>query len=73
MNCGKASGPDGLPTEMYEKFSGKLLPHLLDVFNESYEKRILPPSLGSAVISLQLKPGKSPSQRASYRPISLLS
>ena len=67
MNSGKAPRPDGL---IYKKFSGKLLPHLLDVFNE---KRILPPSLSSAVISLQLKPGKSPSERMSYRPISLLS
>lgn len=33
MNSGKVPEPDGLPTEIY-----KLLPHLLDVFNESCEK-----------------------------------
>ena len=73
MNSGKAPGPDGLPTEIYKKFSGKLWPHLLNVFNESYETGILPPSLRSAVISLLLKPGKSPSDRTAYHPISLMS
>ena len=33
MNSGKVPEPDGLLTEIY-----KLLPHLLDVFNESCEK-----------------------------------
>lgn len=45
MNSGKAPGPDGLPIEIYKKFSNKLLPHLLERFNESYERGILPPSL----------------------------
>lgn len=66
--AGKGPGPDGLPTEIYKKFSGKLLPHLLNVFNESYET-----SLRSAVISLLLKPGKSPSDRTAYHPIPLMS
>lgn len=73
MNKGMAPGPDGLPVEIYKTFSGKLLPHLLDMFNESYENRILPPSLRSAVISLLLKPSKSLSDMGSYRPISLMS
>ena len=43
------------------------------MFNESYEKGILPPSLRAAVISLLLKPGKCPLDRTSYQPISLMS
>lgn len=39
---------------------------------ESYEKEDLPPSLRGALITLMLKPGKDPTDCASYRPISLL-
>lgn len=73
MNTGKARGPDGLPIELYKRFSDKLLPHLLEMYNESYKKGILPPSLRLATISLLLKPGKAPTDMGSYRPISLMS
>lgn len=73
MNSGRAPGPDGLPVEIYKKFSTKLLPHLLEVFNESYERGFLPPSMRAATISLLLKPNKPPSDKTSYRPISLMS
>lgn len=73
LSSGKAPGPDGLPIQLYKTFAGKLLPHLLEVFNESFEKGILPPSLRAAIISLLLKPGKCPLERTSYRPISLIS
>lgn len=72
LSSGKAPGPDGLPIEVYKTFAGKLLPHLLEVFNESDEKGILPPSLRVAVISLHLKPGKCPLDITSNRPISLI-
>ena len=73
LSSGQAPGPDGLPIELYKTFAGKFLPHLLEMFNESYEKGILPPSLRAAVISLLLKPGRCPLDRTSYRPISLMS
>lgn len=66
LSSGKAPGPDGLPIELYKTFAEKLLPHLLEVFNESFEKGILPPSLRAAIISLLLKPGKFPLERTSY-------
>lgn len=43
------------------------------MYNESYEKGILPPSLRLAAISLLLKPGKAPTEMGSYRSISLMS
>lgn len=43
------------------------------MYNESYEKGILPPSLRLATISLLLKPGKAPTEMGSYRNISLTS
>lgn len=73
MSSGKAPGPDGLPVEIYKTFSKRLMPHLLEMYTESYETGILPPSLRSALITVVLKPGKSPTDRASYRPISLMS
>ncbi len=73
MNSGKAPGPDGLPVEIYKTFSKRLMPYLLEMYTESYETGILPPSLRSALNTLVLKPGKSPTDRASYRPISLMS
>lgn len=73
MNSGQAPGPDGLTIEIDKTFSGKLLPRLLEVFNESYERGNLPQSLRSAVISVLLKPGKPASEMGSYRPMSLMS
>lgn len=73
MNNGKDPGSDGLPVEIYKNFAGKLMPHLLNVFNESFEKGILSPSLRSALTTLVLKPGKPPNDKSSYKPISLIS
>lgn len=41
LKTGKAPGPDGLPTEIYKKFKGKLLPPLFNMFSDSFEKGIL--------------------------------
>uniref|UniRef100_A0A671WUW6 Reverse transcriptase domain-containing protein n=1 Tax=Sparus aurata TaxID=8175 RepID=A0A671WUW6_SPAAU len=72
MKGGKASGPDGLPIDIYKLFKAKLIAPLLDVYLESFEVGSLPVTLRSALITLILKPGKTPNERGSYRPISLL-
>ena len=72
MSAGKASGPDGLPIDIYKRFKSKLCRPLLEMFLESYNNGILPPSLRGALITLILKPGKPQTKCDSYRAISLL-
>ena len=72
MRGGKASGPDGLPIDIYKLFKAKLIAPLLDVYVESFKSGCLPVSLRSALITLILKPGKESTESGSYRPISLL-
>ena len=72
MQSNKSPGPDGFPTEFYKKFSEKLAPLLLEMYNESLANGSLPPTLTQATISLIHKKGKDPVNCGSYRPISLL-
>lgn len=58
MRAGKASGPDELPIDIYKKFKDKLCSPLLEMFLETYENGLLPPSLRGALITLLLKLGK---------------
>lgn len=72
MAKGKASGPDGIPIEVYCKYQDDILPPLLQVFRSSHANGFLPDSLSEANIILILKPDKDPLDCGSYRPISLL-
>lgn len=53
-------------------FKNKLSPHLLDMYEESFDKGFLPVALNTAAITALLKPGQPPNLRGSYRPISPL-
>jgi len=72
MQSGKAPGPDGYPIEFFKTFSNKLSIILLDMFNDSRSRGLLPQTLTEASIFLLLKPGKDSTECGSYRPISLL-
>lgn len=72
MQNGKSPGPDGFPAEFLKTFLDSLSPLLLNMFNESLQTGILPPSLRQATISLILKKDKDPLYCSNYRPISLL-
>ena len=72
MQSGKTPGPDGFPIEFFKKFSDKLSPLLLNMFNESLAQGTLPQTLTMASVTLLLKPGKDADACGSYRPISLL-
>ena len=64
LQSSKAPGPDGYTPEFYKTFTAEIAPLLLDVFNESLEKGLLPMAFYQA--------SKDPIDPASYRPISLL-
>lgn len=72
MAKGKASGPDGLPLEVYAQYQGHILPALLKVYHTSHAEGTLPDSFSEATIIVLLKPDKNPVECGSYRPISLL-
>lgn len=52
LQSGKALGPDGLSSEFYKEFHDLLIDPLLDMFNDSLKKGILPQSLREPHISL---------------------
>lgn len=72
MQNEKAPGPDGYPVEFFRKFSGQLIPLLLEMFNDSNANGTLLRKLTEASITLLLKPGKDRKECGSYGPISLL-
>lgn len=72
LQNGKSPGPDGFPSEFFKKFSPQLIPHMLNMYNESFGSGTLPQTLREAFISIILKKNKDPSYCESYRPISLL-
>lgn len=67
MSRGKASGPDGLPLEVYTKYREEILPTLLEVLRSSHVRGFLPDSFSEATII-----DKDSLECGSYRPISLL-
>lgn len=69
----KAPGLDGFTSEFYKVFPQELSPLLLNAYNESFERKPLPPSLSEAIITLSLKKDKEPSDCKNYQPISLTS
>ena len=52
VNSGKAPGPDGLPIPIYKTFHKQLLTPHLNMFSESFNNGILPPTLRLATIIL---------------------
>ena len=69
--AGKTPGPDGLPKEFYAKFWDILSPHLLDLYNFSFEFGCFSESMQSSITRLIYKKGERKSLK-NWRPISLL-
>lgn len=55
---GRAPGADGLPAEVYKRYSSQLIPVLLKVYNAALNPGRLPLSMNEAIIGILLKPGK---------------
>lgn len=60
LQNGKSPGPDGFVVEFYKAYSNLISPHLVNVYNESFNSGRLPPTLSEANISLLLKKDKDP-------------
>lgn len=72
LKSGKSPGPDGMPVELYKKFSNIFTPFLHRMYNQAQLDGTLPPTLTQATITVIHKKGKDELNVGSYRPISLL-
>ena len=69
---GKASGLDGISSEMIKHFGDKVLSWLLALNNNCASTSMIPKVWRKAKVVAILKPEKDPKAATSYRPISLL-
>lgn len=69
MKSGKTAGTDGLPIDIFKAFKEKMVYPLMNMYKESLELGILPPSLR---ITLIPKPDKPHTKYESYRPVFLI-
>ena len=72
MKTGKSPGADGIPAEYYKSFIDIVTPVLTEVFSETLDSGLLPPTFNEALISVIHKKGRSQTNPANYRPISLI-
>ena len=72
MTRGKTPGPDGLPSEFYEKFFHLFGAAFLTMINCNFRQGILPDSFANGYISLLCKDKSAAEDIRNWRPISLL-
>ena len=73
MSCGKASGKDGIPAEVYKALSDEALQAFHSILSSIWEEEVMPADLRDATIVALYKNKGSRSDCGSYRGISLLS
>lgn len=69
----KSPGPDGVTNEMIQHLGTKGKERFLEIMNQSWNEGVFPEEWKEAEIIPILKKGKPKNNKASYRPISLLS
>ena len=72
LKPGKAAGIDGITTEMIQHFGPITKNWILTVLNTCATSSSIPKTWRKARVVALLKPGKDPTSKKSYRPISLL-
>ena len=73
LKLGKTAGPDEISNEMLKHLGQTGRRYLLDLINNSWEKKEIPQDWKKATVIPILKPGKDAKKLGSYRPISLTS
>ena len=72
LKLGKAAGLDGITTEMIQHFGTKAKQWILALINKCAATCTVPKMWRKSRVVALLKPGKDPTSKKSYRPISLL-
>ena len=73
LKTGKAAGIDGITTEMIKHFGPGTKTWILALLNKCALTSSIPKTWRKSRVVALLKPGKDPTNKKSYRPISLLS